>query len=410
MVCAMAPDPGNVMTAQAILTTGNMDVMSTRQIEMQKMVMDRMQHTQTMTQDKIQHTENKIADTKENTQRRMERLRDKIEKFLKSMQAINKFFKTLALFYPLIIVLTGIIIIATNSLIYVLMAIAWLLVAFARTIYALVSLPPFIYILFYIFWFFVVFIPFLAYTAIFVVLLVFIFVICLILAFLDTIFDLKKLLLCQNSPGVWYHTPSYQLRNQYERGLFCSRPCAKGYSPDSTGQRCERLPKGQPDFCPKAEIMRIYTGVGRKDKNYVYGDFNMKGNLRFLQKPPAERESVLLDYFISQQKFQSGCNNKIEARYGFENYNPLLSSICSSLDGAEKEKLLGLSPIDVKRLKGACNKAFCSAKTSYPFCIPFADSSSSDMSDLIRQIILTIIAVMVFVFCMLFITYHAVAH
>lgn len=410
MVCAMAPDPGNAMIAQSTMMAAQLTNAQNQAIAVKDNINDNQISSREIANENINHKQTHVKDLKEETQRRVERRFDKIEKFMKAMQAINKTFKVIALFYPLIVIMTGIIIIATNSLLYVLMAIAWLGIAVLRVIYALVTLPPFIYITFYVFWILTVFMPFVAYTVVFLVVLVVLFFVCLFLSFVNTFVNLNKLLLCQNSPGIWYHTPSYQLRNQFERGIFCSKPCAKGYHPDTTGQFCAKLPKGQPDFCPKATIMRIFTGIGRKDKNHVYSDFNMKGNLRFLQKPPAEREAALFDYFINQQKFQSGCDNKLEPRYGFDNYNSLLSSVCSALDGAEKEKLQGLSPLDVKRLKSACNKAFCGSKTAYPFCVPFADSNSSDLADLIKNIILTIVAVMTFVFCMLFITYHAVAH
>ena len=354
--------------------------------------------------------QDKIIANKEDLFRKKESMTKRQQFFFKVAKGIKYFnsqMQMVARFYPIIILVLGIIAIAANLFVYIMMAVAYVAIIFVKIWYFLTSLPPFYQLLFVVWFIIVDFVPFLIYTAIFGALLIIIVLFCCLIAFLDVITGgaLKKLALCQNSPGIWYQTPNFQLTNEYSRGLFCSKPCRKEYAPDVTGTSCVRQPRQNPPYCPYAEIMRIYTGVGRKDGKYFYDKFKYKNNIQYLQKSPQDKETHLFNFFMKKKKYIEQCNTR-DKRFQFQTYKPALLNICTNIDSYAKENKHGLTEKDVARLRNVCNQAFCSATSSYPFCGPLKGVNSYDNDELIKRIILAIIAIMTVVLIVSFIIYY----
>lgn len=316
----------------------------------------------------------------------------------------NKFMLMIARFAPIIKVFLVIIIIFSNLLFYVIMLIAWIGAAILEVIYFIISLAPFIHILWFIFFVVTDGLPFILYTMVFLALLVILTIFCAIVAFLDVIFNgkLKSLILCQNSPASWYKVPSFHMYNKFERGLFCSKPCRKAYYPDETGQSCVKLPKGNPPYCPQAQIMRFYSGDGKKDKKYFYSDMKTKSNLKYLSKSPASREDALLDHYLNRKKFMEDCNNPNNP-VGMSKYNHLTMSICANIDAMANSDVGKYKPELIKKLRKICNQSFCDSKSTFPFCTKLSTSSESSCGDILRKVILAIISLIVFAITVIFI-------
>jgi len=305
-----------------------------------------------------------------------------------------KFIKAFAIFVPIMVIVTGIIMIATTGLYYVVLIIAWLAIAFIEIMYFVMSLPPFIWVISAIFFFITIVIPYFILAGLWLGLLLIITLLCLGIAFLNVISggQLQFLVLCQNSPTSWYTIPSFQHGNKYMRGLFCSKPCKKGYFPEGDdGKTCTRLSKGAPSYCPQSQIMRFYTGVGSNDGQFSFADYKTKGNTKYLIKPVNEREDVLLDHFIKKVKHLERCRD-LNNPDNITRYDNVTKNICANIDILQKT----LPEKDFARLTFVCNEAFCGSKASYPFCAKMSKASDINLSELVKRIIFAIAAILKF--------------
>jgi hypothetical protein len=333
-----------------------------------------------------------------------ESLRKHIQSLTQRMIQFNKFMIVMARFLPIIKVFIAILLIFTNLLMYVILAFAWFAVAILEVGYFVVSLPPFIYLVFLVYFFIVDCIPFIIYTILFLSLLVIVTFLCISLAFLDMLTggSLKVLILCQNSPAAWYKTPAHHLYNSYSRGLLCSKPCKKGYAPDTTGTSCVRTSRNTPPYCAQAEVMRLYSGDGKKDRKFAYGDFRTKANIKYLMKTPTGREDMLLDHFTKRQQHYDKCGNP-ENAMGMSKYDNITMNICSNLDAIKSTKdLHGMTDKEIKKLEIVCGQSFCDSRSSYPFCAKLSKVSDINLADLIKKIIMAIIGIIIFSITLVF--------
>lgn len=315
-------------------------------------------------------------------------------KFSFNAMKFVKFIKAFAIFVPIMVIVTGIIMIATTGLYYVVLIIAWLAIAFIEIIYFVLSLAPFIWIISAIFFFITVVIPYFILAGLWLGLLLIITLLCLGIAFLNVISggQLQFLVLCQNSPTSWYTLPSFQHGNKFARGLFCSKPCKKGYFPEGDdGKTCARLDKGVPSFCPQSQIMRFYTGIGSNDGQFLFADYKTKGNTQYLIKPVNEREDILLDHFIKKVKHLDRCTDPNNPD-NISRYDNVTRNICANIDILKAT----LPNKDFARLTLACNEAFCGSKATYPFCATMSKASDVNLSELIKRIIFAIASILTF--------------
>lgn len=302
-----------------------------------------------------------------------------------------------AKFFPIIQLVLIVLLVLTNLFKYVLMGVAYVVLAVVLVWYELSSLPPFIWIWFILYYIFIE----LTISAIIIssqlALLLGITLLCLLLAGLDKMLGgrLRFLLTCQNSPAAWYLTPSHQFGNKFARGIFCSRPCLKGFAPNETGGTCVRLPKEAPAFCPQAQIMRIYSKQGGNDRRFDYRDMQEKRSIKYLLKTPQAREEMLLKSYVERVKFLDKCMNP-ENPHGLGKYNHVTMNLCASIAALKQNGVQNLQGKDFKRLERVCNQAFCSVRSSYPFCTTLSNVSSMDNSDLLKKIIYAMIALTVF--------------
>lgn len=304
----------------------------------------------------------------------------------------NKFIAMVARFFPLIKVMLIIIMIFTNALQYAIMFMAAGFISILIVIHKILSSPGLVLIPHGLFWLVVEFVPFVVYFVVFMALLLLITVICLILTIMNVLLGgaLNNIMRCENGPMAWYQIVSNQLGNMYKRGLMCSKPCKSGYYPDFTGGYCVKTPKNQPDFCPQAEIMRIFSGYSRKDSKFAYVDFNINNNTKYRLNMPNVREGILKDYYMERKKYLDKCSDNMRK------YDNTTLAICSQLDAIEKHNLYGMKPEEVQKLKIVCNQAFCMNNQAYPFCSALANTSKDDGEPLIKMLVRYAISLIVF--------------
>ena len=320
----------------------------------------------------------------------------------------NKFMMMLMRFMPIIKVFIVIILIFSNLLFFVIMLFAYIGAALLEVMYYILSSEPFISIVWFIFFLIADFCPFLIYCAIFGSLMGFITIVCCLLALVNVITKgkLNVLMLCQNSPAAWYKNPNYHLKNNYERGMMCSKPCRTGYYPDEIGTKCLKLPKEAPSFCPQAQVMRFYSGEGKNDWKYTYKMVKTKGNLRFLSKMPEMREEILLKSFLFKKKFLEGCNNKDDP-HSMVRFNSITLNICANLDTLTESRIKKIDPQTLKKLRVSCTDSFCSSTSTYPFCNKPGITDGSDGVELIRKIIMAIVQIILFSLTIRFVMFYS---
>jgi hypothetical protein len=239
------------------------------------------------------------------------------------------------------------------------------------------------------------FFPYLVFSIVIISIFLVISLICLILAAINAIpgHFVQHIVLCQNSPEAWFQIPNYHLDNIYRRSFFCVKPCGARYEPDGDSN-CKKMYHAQPAYCPPAEIMRIYSGYNKGDRNHYFKDFN-EHNIKYLKASPENREKLLKDHYLKKMTYLDKCSVPMEP------YKNITLNICSNLDNLEKTKQL--KPKEIKKLRDVCFQGYCNSKTNYPFCAKKVNSSSMDMSQLIKQICKIIAIIVVFFIIIIFI-------
>lgn len=325
--------------------------------------------------------------------------KNKILALAKATVAFNKTMRMIARFYPLIILILIILAFFGKPLEYIMLFLAAVIVSIIWIIVFILGQPVLRVIPYLPYALFKVWIPWLAYSilisGIFLVLLI----VCLVLAIANEASGgkLKNLVLCQNSPEAWFKVSSFQHKNIFKRGFFCSRPCLSRYKPDQNTQGfCEKLKRDTPGFCPNSEIMRIYTGFKRKDRVYTFKSYSAK-NPKYYFKSPMMREGLLRDSFMRRRKFLEQCEKPMAP------YKNLTLNICSSTDAYLKTRFNGMDDKAIKRLRNVCGAAYCSASSNYPFCNKLANSSDMDSSMLVKQIIKIILSIIIFFVILIFV-------
>lgn len=322
----------------------------------------------------------------------------RIAQFSKTMEVIMRF-------YPIVKVFIGIILIFTNLIVYLIMLYAFIVIVIIEATYWFITVSFVIYIVWVIFFFFTEVVAFLIYSAICIAILLFVTVICAAFAVIDIITGgwMRGLLLCQNSPAAWYKIPNHHNRNMYMRsGFFCSRPCMPRYRPDETLGSCEKLKSSIPDYCPQAQVMRLYSRSSSiVDGPNVYNDFREKGNLKYLTKTPDKREEMILDHFDKQREFLSECN-KPESDFGMPQHNHISLSACSVLDNLNATEINKYNINQIRKLQEVCSQQYCTSDSTYPFCKKMSQGNDFDSSDFIRKIIIFLISLTVFILMVIF--------
>lgn len=290
---------------------------------------------------------------------------------------------------------------------FILMLIGGIIMCIIYVLYKITVYPPLNWIIFLI-WFWwtkVVFLIF--YTIIIGVVIVFICFFLLIITILNLLPIPKKgwlnnVVLCQNSPDSWYKVPNYHLGNKFERSLFCKSACATGHAPDElTGEFCDRIPKGQPSYCPQAEIMRIITDFNRGDRKYIYDNYDTTTNVWYTLMTPADKETAYKQYYFNRRKFFNKCEDTMGT------YNKMTLDFCSSLDMMKKMKYNGLTDKDIARLEKVCHQNFCDSRNRYSFCGKFGKNEKEEksLSELIKQIVIFMLTAIIFMY-ILYVTYQ----
>lgn len=302
---------------------------------------------------------------------------------------------------PFIGVMTAIISILSKPLEFIVMLIGGVILATIYVFYKIFALPPLVWVVFAIWFFIMKIILLIIYTLVIGVVVVFISGVLMVIAFINRIFKgkLNKLVLCQNSPLAWYQIPNYHLGNKFERSLFCKSACATGFKPDElTGEFCNRLEKGQPSYCPQAEIMRIFSSYSRSDMKYKYADFDPTTSFMFNFMTPEQKENEYKRYFSKRQQHFNKC------KMSLGNYDPFSIDICSSLDMLKDSKLHNLSTRDIARMKAVCHQGFCNSRNRFFFCGEFGESNNKEnnFAQIIRLIVKFILMSIIFVFIIYF--------
>jgi energy-coupling factor transporter transmembrane protein EcfT len=336
-------------------------------------------------------------------------IKDRILKKLREFKVdvMKKMDRAAILKFAPVITLAGLVIgILRKPLEFLLMLVGGIIMCFIYALYKITVYPPLNWIIFLV-WYIITKVLFtIAYTIVIGVIVAFISLGLMIIALINWASGgkLNKLVLCQNSPLAWYQIPNYHLGNKFERSLFCKSTCATGHTPDElTGEFCDRIGRGQPSYCPQAEIMRIITKHSRSDLKYKYDNYDPTKSFWFPFMTPADKETAYKQYFIRRKKFFRKCGDSLGV------YDKMTLDFCSSLDMMEKNKYEGLSEKDIKRLKEVCHQGFCNSRNRYAFCGKYEKNADEEknIGELIKSIVMFMVICIIFIF-ILFFTYQFV--
>jgi hypothetical protein len=243
---------------------------------------------------------------------------------------------------------------------------------FLLIIYALLSLPPFIYIVYGIYFFIVHIVINAIFSAFWILLFATFAIISGVIWTIDLMLSamtgfkshsfLVWFVRCENLPDIWYTRANHVEGNVFQRSFSCQRPCAPRFVPD--GLTCKGIYEQQPSYCPQAQVYRIYKGmdVGTSGGPYHMGEF--KPSLKFYTKSKEDKEKEVREYFEKRQRFYEKCHQTTKP------YHDITKAICANYD---KIKLTDekLRPY----LATVCRQAFCEKNNKEEFCYKFANAS-----------------------------------
>ena len=333
--------------------------------------------------------------------------KDSIAKKMKSVKTFVNKNKRLAQGASIVGFIGMLVSIFKKPLEFILMVIGGIIMCIIYVLYKITVYPPLNWIIFIVWFFFTKVVFLIFYTIVIGVVIVCICFFLLIITILNLLPIPKKgwlnnIVLCQNSPDSWYKVPNYHLGNKFERSLFCKSACATGHAPDElTGEFCDRIPKGQPSYCPQAEIMRIITDHSRGDRKYLYDNYDTTTNVWYALMTPADKETAYKHYYFTRKKFFNKCEDTMGT------YNKMTLDFCSSLDMMKKMKYNGLSDSDIARLEKVCHQNFCDSRNRYSFCGKFGKNEQEEksLSELIKQIVIFMLTAIIFMY-LLYLTYQ----
>jgi len=224
-------------------------------------------------------------------------------------------------------------------------------------LHVLGTLPPFSWMFFALYFIAFVAVP-LAVGSVFYALLFALFaVISVVLWVLDlmTLGLVSKLTRCEDLPDIWHTRANFVNENLYTRALVCQSSCPSKFEP--AGVFCKATNSKQPDYCPQAQVYRMYTGLPTGSPADM-GDF--VPDLKFWSKTVPAREQEIRTYFKKKQRFLQKCE-KASARY-----DPLVKTICANYNTVALPK-----ESDRPELRRVCKQIYCDGDPHEDFCYKF---------------------------------------
>lgn len=299
-------------------------------------------------------------------------------------------FKVLGEIFKLIIGMIKIVIkivtLITKPAQCIMLILAFIIVSVLILVYFVLTLPINFYAMVAIWFFIMKIVPMIVYCLLFGVLLVAAFVMSILMTALNTFTggSLKNIVLCDALPSAWHSVPNFHLKNRWERGGMCTRPCPARYAPNPSGSMCMVVPKGYPPYCPQAEAMRIFSSR-KADGKYMFKRFDDTTNVLYLLKPPKEREAMLKDFYANRQKFAETCSANMSE---YDNISLNICAAADSLHGVIDDR-------EIAKLKAVCAQVYCTPQRNYPFCSKTSDLNDNDANAIIRKIakIVTIVVI-----------------
>ena len=167
---------------------------------------------------------------------------------------------------------------------------------------------------------------------------------------------------CENIPSKWYKFSDFHDKNINQRlSLFCHFGCASGFKPDETGFFCKRKSKESPEYCSRANIMRVFKNEGisgnltYQNLDYQSADFRKLTNI--------ERQDKINKHISNKKDYFQECDKTMKV------YDPITKNICRHSDIINKDN----------RLKNLCLNTYCENGNRESFCykIKEADIKSS---------------------------------
>lgn len=275
-------------------------------------------------------------------------------------------------------------------------------------IWAILSLPPFIYIIFGIYFFIFDIVLFAVMSLWYVLLFTLFAIISAILWVLDLMLSafngftapsiIATMGRCENLPDVWYTRGSFIDDNNYNRAFLCQSPCASRFKPN--GLFCTKLNGKQPSFCPQAQAFRIYKGMSTTPNPVLMGDFNPDPT--FWTKTEEGRKLEIKNYFINRQEFLSKCSKANEP------YNNLIKTVCANWDTVNLP-----NEGDRDNLRKVCRQIYCDGDPKEEFCYKFTDKNESEQDapetsdDILKRIMKLLVIIIISVIVILMFIYNS---
>lgn len=327
--------------------------------------------------------------------------------FLKGLLSIGDFF------LALLDVAKGVAKLVTrplDMLMYIFKMVIGLVVGLVLIVlYTLLTLPPFIYIIYGLYFFVVNIVVNAVFSAFWIGLFAVFALQSVVIWAIDLMFSamtgfkshsfLVWFVRCENLPNIWHTRANFVEGNKFTRSFSCQRPCASRFTPNQF--TCSRIYEQQPSFCPQAQVARIYQGIPTKAGPYHMENF--KPSIYYHSKTKEEKQDEVRRFYEKRQDFLEKCGKMNEP------YVDYVKNICANYDTIKLPDE-SLRP----QLEIVCKQVFCDGNKKQDFCHKFkspveskniskgtvisADDVVSKILNLCIMIIIIIIVLLMFAY------------
>ncbi len=181
---------------------------------------------------------------------------------------------------------------------------------------------------------------------------------------------------CENSPFAWFENSFYQKGNKVERDLICKKNCPSGYTISDDGNSCVKIPNYIPNYCPQAQLMRIYKGMNLSGPINI-NQFKLPKGLN-----KAQQEKYIEDFKKNKKDYYESCQNLSMLKY-----DNIAKSICSNLEFTNN------SNVSQEDIKNICYNKFCRNGNHQSFCAKLNDYQYDQSTDVSTNDIIKFISV-----------------
>ncbi len=216
---------------------------------------------------------------------------------------------------------------------------------------------------------------------------------------------IMRSLRCENLPDAWSRVANWHNSNMYQRSLFCSYQCRRGFYPGDFLGWCTKQAPDEPTMAPQQIIYNSF-----KNAQYILSltkplySHNADVEYYRLSMRPDKQKEIWKRVYDARKDYIQVCKTGSGSNTAYSEYDGLIKQMCGYLvtDPGTDPKVVGLCHTLYCGDDDAPNNPMCMTTVSQDALI----SSEAETKDLVRIILMTVITIIVVFLALYFVLKH----